>query len=113
MSAQQDISPPDAVLEAYELVRESLARAASGLINPTWFVRSRRGAALVLQRVSPLFTAEVNIDIAAVTEHLARKGMLTPRLVPTRAGALWLRNWDLSFVDGAWSNYTETSAAPD
>jgi len=92
MSAQQDISPPDAVLEAYELVRESLARAPSGLINPTWFAHSRQGAALVLQRVSPLFTAEVNIDIAAVTEHLARKGMLTPRLVPTRTGALWLEH---------------------
>jgi Ser/Thr protein kinase RdoA (MazF antagonist) len=24
-----------------------------------------------------------------VTEHLARKGLLTPRLVPTRSGALW------------------------
>lgn len=92
MSAQQDISPPEAVLEAYELVRGSLARAASGLINPTWFVQSRDGAAVVLQRVSPLFTAEVNMDIAAVTEHLARKGMLTPRLVPTRTGELWLEH---------------------
>ena len=92
MSAPQDIIPPDAVLEAYGLARGSLARAPSGLINPTWFAQSLHGAALVLQRVSPLFTAEVNMDIAAVTEHLARKGVLTPRLVPTRGGDLWFDN---------------------
>jgi Ser/Thr protein kinase RdoA (MazF antagonist) len=91
MTTEQE-SPPDAVLEAFELTRESLARAPSGLINPTWFARSRRGAALVLQRVNPLFSAEVNMDIAAVTDHLARKGVLTPRLVPTRTGALWLEH---------------------
>ena len=89
MTAHPSLVPPDAVLEAFELAHDSLARAASGLINPTWYVRSRRGSTLVLQRVNPIFSAEVNVDIAAVTEHLARKGMLTPRLVPTRAGALW------------------------
>jgi len=89
MSNPLDPTPPDAVLDAFELERDSLARAPSGLINPTWFVSSRRGAALVLQRVSLLFSAEVNLDIAAVTEHLASKGLLAPRLVPTRTGALW------------------------
>jgi Ser/Thr protein kinase RdoA (MazF antagonist) len=90
MSAQPTLVPPTPVLAAYDLVPESLTRAASGLINPTWYARTARGADVVLQRVNPIFSAEVNFDIAAVTEHLARKGLLTPRLVPTASGALWL-----------------------
>ena len=89
MSAQPTLVPPTAVLAAYDIAPESLARAASGLINPTWYARTTSGADVVLQRVNPIFSAEVNFDIAAVTEHLARKGLLTPRLVPTSSGALW------------------------
>jgi Ser/Thr protein kinase RdoA (MazF antagonist) len=32
------------------------------------------------------------LDIAAVTEHLARKGRVTPRLVPSRDGTLWFEH---------------------
>jgi Ser/Thr protein kinase RdoA (MazF antagonist) len=96
MSAHPDLVPPPAVLAAFDLEPASLERATSGLMNPTWYGRSRQGAALVLQRVNPIFSAEVNIDIAAVTEHLAGKGLLTPRLVPTRDGALWFAH------DGIW-----------
>ncbi len=92
MSATTGIVPPGAVLRAFELADGSLERAQSGLINSTWYARSRRGGALVLQRVNPIFPAEVNLDIAAVTEHLARKGLVTPRLVPTREGKLWLEH---------------------
>jgi Ser/Thr protein kinase RdoA (MazF antagonist) len=100
MSAHPDLVPPQPVLAAFDLEPESLVRATSGLMNPTWFASSRRGAALVLQRVNPIFSAEVNIDIAAVTEHLANKGVLTPRLVPTRDGKLWLEH------DGVWRTLT-------
>lgn len=96
MSAHPDLVPPAAVLAAFDLEPASLERATSGLMNPTWYVSSRRGAALVVQRVNPIFSAEVNIDIAAVTEHLAAKGLLTPRLVATREGALWFEH------DGVW-----------
>jgi Ser/Thr protein kinase RdoA (MazF antagonist) len=96
MSAHPDLVPPARVLAAYDLEPNSLVRATSGLMNPTWYAHSRRGAAVVLQRVNPIFSAEVNIDIAAVTEHLASKGLLTPRLVPTLDGALWLEH------DGVW-----------
>jgi Ser/Thr protein kinase RdoA (MazF antagonist) len=96
MSAGAAIVLPAAVLRAFELVDGSLERARSGLINATWYVRSQRGEALVLQRVNPIFPAEVNLDIAAVTEHLVRKGRATPRLVPTSGGALWLEH------DGVW-----------
>jgi len=93
------------VLEAFELAREPVRRATSGLINPTWFVRSRGGEPLVLQRVNPIFSAAVNEDIAAVTEHLAAKGVMTPRLVAARSGALWIEHggavWRvLTFIDG-------------
>ena len=91
MRAPPILVPPTAVLAAFELEPESLARATSGLINPTWYARSR-GGDVVLQRLNPIFSAEVNFDIAAVTEHLARKGLVTPRLVPTRDGALWLEH---------------------
>jgi Ser/Thr protein kinase RdoA (MazF antagonist) len=96
MSAHPDLVPPAEVLAAFDLEPESLVRATSGLMSPTWYVTSRRGAALVLQRVNPIFSPEVNIDIAAVTAHLAAKGLVTPRLVPTRDGALWLEH------DGVW-----------
>jgi Ser/Thr protein kinase RdoA (MazF antagonist) len=96
VSLSAAIVPPTAVLRAFELADGPLERAQSGLINATWYARSRRGVPLVLQRVNPIFPAEVNLDIAAVTEHLARKGLVTPRLVPTSGGALWLEH------DGVW-----------
>ena len=96
MSAHPDLVPPAAVLAAFSLDTNSLVRATSGLMNPTWYATSRGGAALVLQRVNPIFSPEINIDIAAVTEHLAARGLVTPRLVPTRDGALWFER------DGVW-----------
>ena len=86
--------PDAAVLEAFELASAPVERATSGLINPTWYVRSRTGAELVLQRLNPIFPAEVNIDIAAVTRHLAAKGVLTPRLIPSSSGRLWFEHDD-------------------
>jgi Ser/Thr protein kinase RdoA (MazF antagonist) len=114
MSAHPDLVPPERVLAAFELERGSLARATSGLMNPTWYARSRRGAALVLQRVNPVFSPQVNVDIAAVTEHLAGKGLLTPRLVPTLDGALWIEHdgvWRvLTRIDGICRDALETPA---
>jgi Ser/Thr protein kinase RdoA (MazF antagonist) len=59
----------------------------------------------VIQRLHPIFAAEVNLDIEAVTEHLAAGGIETPRLLRTRAGEAWLAHpsgfWRaLSYVDG-------------
>jgi Ser/Thr protein kinase RdoA (MazF antagonist) len=114
MSAHPDLVPPAAVLAAFDLEPASLVRATSGLMNPTWYVISQRGAALVLQRVNPIFSAEVNVDIAVVTQHLAAKGLVTPRLVPTRDGALWLEHegvWRvLTRIDGVCRDALETPA---
>src|SRR5262245_56105228 len=115
MPDSASLVPDRAVLDAFELASGSPRRALSGLINPTWYVQSRGGTPLVLQRVSSIFPPTVNEDIAAVTEHLAAKGVLTPRLVPTRGGALWLEHggevWRvLTFVDGVSRDAVESPA---
>ena len=104
MTREPAALPDRAVLDAFDLAPAPLERATSGLINATWYVRSRAGTPLVLQRVNPIFPAEVNRDIDVVTRHLAAKGLATPLLVPRRDGALWLEHagvWRvLTRIDG-------------
>jgi hypothetical protein len=64
------------------------------LINQTWSVGAPPVA--VVQRLHPVFGAAVNADIDAVTRHLAAKGMVTPRLLRTDSGALWVDD------EGCW-----------
>jgi Ser/Thr protein kinase RdoA (MazF antagonist) len=85
-------TPAREVLDAFELANAPLERATSGLINPTWYVRARAGTELVLQQLNPIFPAEVNLDIEAVTRHLAAKRLLTPTLVASRFGKLWFEH---------------------
>jgi len=92
MNRAADATPDAVVLDAFELASAPLQRATSGLINPTWYVRARSGTELVLQRLNPIFPAAVNVDIAAVTRHVAGKGLLTPTLVPSRFGQLWFEH---------------------
>ena len=60
----------------------------------------------MLQRVNAIFPVGIHRNILAVTEHLQARGMLTPRLLPTREGELCLQLgaqgvWRLmTFVDG-------------
>ena len=101
----RDQSPDPAVLDAFALAPAPLRQASSGLINRTWHVVSERGEPLILQRVNPIFPPAVNADIDALTRHLAARGLTTPRIVPTRTGALWLEHggftWRvLTFIDG-------------
>jgi Ser/Thr protein kinase RdoA (MazF antagonist) len=109
-------SPPDpAVLDAFSLASAPLERATSGLINPTWFVRARDGSELVLQRLNPIFPAEVNLDIEAVTRHLFAKGIATPTLVTSRFGKFWLEHdgavWRaLTRIDGFTRDAVESPA---
>lgn len=74
--------PPDDVLDAWGFERQRVETISVGLINATYRVQ-RNNASFILQRLHPLFTAEVNSDIEAITEHLAARGILTPRLVRT------------------------------
>ena len=115
MSRAADTLPDATVLDAFALASEPLERATSGLINPTWFVRSRDGTPLVLQRVNPIFPPDVNVDIEAVTRHLFAKGVATPTLVASRLGKLWLEHdgavWRvLTRIDGVTRDALESPA---
>jgi Ser/Thr protein kinase RdoA (MazF antagonist) len=64
----------------------------SGLINNSFAVRSSNAGApvAVLQRLNTdIFSPQVNEDIAAISQQLKASGLLTPELIPTRAGDLW------------------------
>lgn len=66
-----------------------------GLINQSWFIATPNGFAGVMQRLNTkIFTPEVHEDIEAVTRRLDTRGLLTPRLVPTRTGLLWHTDTD-------------------
>jgi Ser/Thr protein kinase RdoA (MazF antagonist) len=104
-----DAIPPH-VRGAYGVGPEARVTPVSiGLINRTLRVDGARAAGgharLVLQRLHPVFAAEVNEDIDAITAHLAARGVPTPRVVRAHDGALSVRADDgvwraLTFVEG-------------
>jgi len=92
---------PDAVAAAWGWQRRGVTidRLLGGLINQTYVVRD--GAPLaVLQRLHPVFGPEVNLDLDAVTTHLASKQLVTPRLLRTRDDRPWVEH------DGVWRALT-------
>jgi len=98
------LAAPDSVLRAaahFEAADDAAFQPLTGgLINETWYFEgpSVQG---VLQRLHPIFGAELHHDIHAVTEHLRSRGMATPQLLHTRDGGLWA---DLD--DGIWRAQT-------
>ena len=64
----------------------------SSLINRTYLVRGDLGEGpqpMVVQRLHPIFAAHVHLDIEAVTQHLERRGLETPRILRNKLGELW------------------------
>lgn len=64
----------------------------SSLINRTYLVYGDLGEGrqqMVLQRLHPVFGANVHLDIEAVTRHLERRQIETPRLLRNKNGELW------------------------
>jgi len=62
------------------------------LINRTYLVQGDLGRgprAMVLQRLHPVFGANVHLDIEAVTRHLERHQIETPLLLRNKNGELW------------------------
>lgn len=94
------------VLERFPIgaVRD-VRKAASGLMHGTWLVDAE-GGRFVLQRLHhKLATPEILGDFRAVTEHLAARGVLAPRLVDTHEGHAFAeadaRWWRLAtYVEG-------------
>jgi Ser/Thr protein kinase RdoA (MazF antagonist) len=74
---------------------------AGGLINQT-FLLARGDARVVLQRVSPVFSPRIHENIAAVTGRLASAGVMTPTLVPTREGGMFVD----AGAEGVWRMLT-------
>lgn len=77
---------PEDVLAAYGLEDAGVTPIEVGLINQTYEVVSSGAPRLVLQRLHAIFAGEVCLDLEAISEHAARAGLTTPRLVRTRAG---------------------------
>ena len=77
-----------AVLAAWGLEETDPVELTSGHINQTYRLTSGTED-FILQRLNPIFGAEVHVDIDAITGRLESEGILTPRLVPTRSGELW------------------------
>lgn len=73
----------------------AIDEVTGGLINRTWVADGPDGR-LVLQRLHPVFGAEVNLDIDAVTRHAGARVPM-PRVVPARTGALWIERDDHVF----------------
>jgi Ser/Thr protein kinase RdoA (MazF antagonist) len=115
------VTVPPAVVAAFGWDAAEIVAIPGGLINETYAVQvaaapPRVSEAIggvpttpiaVLQRVHPIFGAAVNLDIDAVTTHLAARGMITPRIVPALDGRRFVeeapggRSWRaLSWVAG-------------
>ncbi|HUH03921.1 MAG TPA: phosphotransferase [Kofleriaceae bacterium] len=90
------------LLEQFGLRDAVVEPIARGLINHTLLVRDAAGAPrAVLQRLHPIFGPEVNLDLEAVTAHLAARGVTTPRLIRTTGGEAWVAR-----DDGVWRALT-------
>ena len=94
---------PDAVLAGYGLRGATLVPITSGWINLT--LRVERGdERSILQRLHPVFSGAVNLDIHALTPHLDAAGVCTPHLIPAVDGRLFVevgRPWRmLTFLEG-------------
>jgi Ser/Thr protein kinase RdoA (MazF antagonist) len=77
------------VLAAWGWSPAAVSAYAGGLINKTFVVRDGDAPIAALQQLHPIFGAEVNLDIDAVTTHVAARGMQTPRILRTLDGRAW------------------------
>jgi Ser/Thr protein kinase RdoA (MazF antagonist) len=97
---------PDDVAAAWGWPQAAVAPHVGGLINKTFVVRDEHGAPIAaLQQLHPVFGEAVNLDIDAVTTHLAARGLETPRIVRTLDGRAWVVHGDrvwraLTWVEG-------------
>ncbi|NVB40481.1 aminoglycoside phosphotransferase family protein [Pseudenhygromyxa sp. WMMC2535] len=89
------------VLDRWGLADASVSPLGRGLINQTYLVEGAQGR-FVLQKLSPIFDPAIHNNIVAVTEHLARKGVASPRLVQADEGGWWVDTRDQGERGGIW-----------
>jgi Ser/Thr protein kinase RdoA (MazF antagonist) len=99
------MSVPGPVLAAWGWDHAETTAITGGLINATFDIHDGTRHRGVLQRLHPVFAPEVNLDVEAVTAHVAARGLPTPRLIRTTGGDAWLTHdaatWRaLTWVDG-------------
>jgi Ser/Thr protein kinase RdoA (MazF antagonist) len=104
---------PAALRDAYGWEDAEVSPLAGGLINETFVVRVGAAPVAVLQRLHPVFGATVNLDLDAVTRHLAGHGLVTPRLIPTRDGAAWVEDSGAVWRALTWIEGVTVQAVPD
>ena len=107
------VAPPAEVLAAYGWPAGDVAPLAGGLINATFVVREAGAPRFVLQRLHPVFAGEVNLDLDAVTTHLAARGLETPRLHRTQDGRAWHEHDGRVWRALTWVDGRSVDAVPD
>jgi Ser/Thr protein kinase RdoA (MazF antagonist) len=90
-----------------------IAELGGGLLNATYAVRRAGEPIAVLQRLHPIFAGEVNLDIEAITAHLAGRGLVTPRLIRTRDGRAWHDRGGRVWRALTWIDGTTVDTVPD
>ncbi|CAN5534259.1 aminoglycoside phosphotransferase family protein [soil metagenome] len=103
---------PVEVASAWGWSIDQIEPLAGGLINATYAVRQGGRPIAVLQRLHPIFGGAVNLDLDAVTTHLAARGMVTPRLIRTLDHRPFLEH-DGIWRATSWVEGTAVAAVPD
>ncbi|MFT5441349.1 MAG: Ser/Thr protein kinase RdoA (MazF antagonist) [Myxococcota bacterium] len=75
------VDPQKALAAFTELNSPTATPITTGLLHQTFGVRDSSGRQLILQRVNPVFSKDVNRNIQAVTKHLASRDIATLSLV--------------------------------
>jgi len=68
----------------------NVSNYGSGLINETYLVQNSDNQKFVLQNLHKLITKEVLIDIDIITNELESKNIITPKLLKTHSGGLFI-----------------------
>jgi Ser/Thr protein kinase RdoA (MazF antagonist) len=110
--SSEPIVPVD-VAHAWGWRAEAIAPLRGGLINQTYVVTADGAPIAVLQRLHTVFAAEVNLDLDAVTTHVAARGLETPRLIKTQSGQGWVVHDDRVWRALTWIDGETVAAVPD
>ncbi|HEX4454852.1 MAG TPA: aminoglycoside phosphotransferase family protein [Kofleriaceae bacterium] len=93
---------------------EQISPLAGGLINQTFCARDEHGVPVAaVQCLHPIFGADVNLDLDAVTTHLAARGMATPRLLYTLDARPYVEHAGRVWRATTWVPGESISAIPD
>lgn len=85
-NAADDVVPAPVLARWGRFARATSRRFGSGLINRTFLVDNGSEQAIA-QQLHRIFGPAVNDDLDAVTAHLAKKGLATPRLLRADDGS--------------------------